>query len=130
LGKPVHAGIGPYDVRGEISDADRLLIGWIVFSYLFAEFALVAFMGIAYLIGYLFLCLWQVLKLALRACFLGLRHGARDLCLGLMLAFYIVDEWRRGRSAPAHPDTGGTAEDAQAVNAAYDIVLQAHGWPR
>jgi hypothetical protein len=37
-----------------------LLIGWIAFSYLFAEFAPVLFAGLAYLIGFLFLCLWEV----------------------------------------------------------------------
>ncbi|MHC2633953.1 hypothetical protein ACVME5_006636 [Bradyrhizobium liaoningense] len=173
-----------------------LLIGWIVFSYLFAEFAPIIFIGIVYLIGYLFLCLWEAVKLIVRAlawlmartfraAALALRQGAYGLRLGMLFLFYLVDEWRRGpaeeqddgtfgdervgdqddaedRGGPAprdpyedalatlglnsgftlsdlkrayklairfaHPDAGGSAAAAQAVNAARDLIARRHGW--
>lgn len=96
-----------------------LLIGWIVFSYLFAEFAPIIFIGIAYLIGYLFLCLWEAVKLiakalawligrAFRAAALALRKGAYGLRLGLLFLFYLADEWRRG---PADEQADRTEDD-------------------
>lgn len=30
----------------------------------------------------------------------------------------------------AHPDAGGSAQAAQAVNGAYELILHAHGWAR
>lgn len=30
----------------------------------------------------------------------------------------------------AHPDAGGSAQAAQAVNAAYELIRRAHGWVR
>lgn len=177
-----------------------LLIGWIVFSYLFAEFAPVIFVGIAYLIGYLFLCLWEVVKLTARLLTLltgrafgmagfALRNARHGLSLGALFVFYLFDEWRRGHAgedsadeetvdeeiaddtdertgqdreppAPrdsyvdalarlglkpgftlddlkraykrairiAHPDAGGSAQAAQAVNAARDVIARRHGW--
>jgi len=168
-----------------------LLIGWIVFSYAFAEFAPIILTGIAHLIGFLFLCLWEVLKLitgalawligrTLRAAAMALRKCSHGLHLGLLFLFYLADEWRRGpaeeqddsaseedgggdREEPpaprdpyedalatlglapgftqldlkraykqairlAHPDAGGSAAAAQAVNAARDVIARHHGW--
>lgn len=167
-----------------------LLAGWIVFSYAFAEFAPIIFTGIAHLIGFLFLCLWEVLKLiagavawligrSLRAAATALRKCGHALHLGLLFLFYLADEWRRGpaeeqdsaseddgsddreeQPAPrdpyedalsrlglapgftqldlkraykqairlAHPDAGGSAAAAQAVNIARDVIARRHGW--
>lgn len=173
-----------------------LLAGWIVFSYAFAEFAPIILLGLCHLIGFLFLCLWEVIKLIARA--LGwligrihraamttLRKGGHGLRLGLLFLVYLADEWRRGpakeqddsatdddgtcdhdepqdRSGPAprdpyedalarlgltpgftridlkraymqairlaHPDAGGSAAAAQAVNAARDLIARRHRW--
>lgn len=168
-----------------------LLGGWIVFSYAFAEFAPIIFTGIAHLIGFLFLCLWEVLKLIagalawligriLRTAATALRKCGHGLHLGLLFLFYLADEWRRGpdeeqddgaseddgfddreeQPAPRdpyedalsrlglapgftladlkraykqairlnHPDAGGSAAAAQAVNSARDLIARRHGW--
>jgi hypothetical protein len=171
-----------------------LLAGWIVFSYAFAEFAPIILIGLCHLIGFLFLCLWEVVKLIARALgwlmgrILGavataLRKCGQGLHLGLLFLFYLADEWRRGPAeeqddgafdeetgdqdydedrggAPrdpyedalatlglgpgftpadlkraykqairlAHPDAGGSAAAAQAVNAARDFIARRHGW--
>jgi hypothetical protein len=168
-----------------------LLAGWIVFSYIFAEFAPIILVGIAQLIGFLFLCLWEVLKLiagaiawligrTLRAAATALRKCSHGLRLGLLFLFYLADEWRRGpaeeqddgaseddgfddREEPpaprdpyedalsrlgldpgftladlkraykhairlVHPDAGGSAAAAQAVNAARDLIARRRGW--
>jgi len=106
-----------------------LLIGWIVFSYLFAEFAPVIFMGIAYLIGYLFLCLWEVIKLTARILAwltgrafgmagLALRKGSHGLYLGALFVFYLVDEWRRGPVDDVSGDDSADERTAQGSRAA------------
>ncbi|WOS62032.1 J domain-containing protein [Sinorhizobium fredii] len=173
-----------------------LLAGWIVFSYFFAEFAPIILLGICHLIGFLFLCLWEVVKLIARALawliariFRGaataLRKCGHGLRLGLLFLFYLADEWRRGPAEEqddgasddegaddqeerqdrgglpprdpyadaltrlglnpgltlsdlkraykqairlAHPDAGGSAAAAQAVNAARDVIARRHGW--
>jgi hypothetical protein len=168
-----------------------LLGGWIVFSYVFAEFAPIILMGIAQLIGFLLLGMWEVLKLiagavawligrTLRVAATALRKCGHGLHLGLLFLFYLADEWRRGpaeeqddgaceddsyddREEPpaprdpyedalsrlglapgftladlkraykhairlAHPDAGGSAAAAQAVNAARDLIARRHGW--
>lgn len=170
-----------------------IFFGWIIFSHVIAEVLPELVRGIGYLIGFLLLCLWEVLKFAFRAALWLLRHGAiaivwavrvaaRGLHLGFLFLFYFADEWRRGPqdeagapdeefsgAAPdddgtspadayaqalallgltpgftraalkrayraairkAHPDAGGSAQAAQAVNAAYELILHAHGWAR
>lgn len=169
-----------------------IFFGWIIFSHVIAEVLPELVRCIGYLIGFLLLCLWEVVKFAFRVAGWMLRHGtigllwtvrvtARGLHLGLLFAFYLADEWRRGpqdagaaedefsgeqsaddeisaadayaqalgllgltpgftqtalkrayRAAirKAHPDAGGSAEAAQAINSAYELILQAHGWAR
>ncbi|MDG4901417.1 MULTISPECIES: hypothetical protein [unclassified Mesorhizobium] len=170
-----------------------LMVGWIVFSYAFAEFAPIILLGLCHLIGFLFLCLWEVLKLAARIigwilrqvvhCITRmLRRVANAVYLGCALLYFMADEWWRGppeqaqsedaerdvsgdqplretenndyekalsllgltpgftkealkrayrtTMRAAHPDGGGSAQAAQAVNGAYDFVLQVHGWSR
>jgi hypothetical protein len=167
-----------------------LIVGWIIFSHVFAEVVPILLCGLGYLIGFLFLCLWEVIKFTARAIPWLLVHGAialvwaarmsgRGLRLGFMFLFYLADEWRRGSQdagaaeeeigadsrdeqtiadayeqalgllglAPgftqsalkrayrtairiAHPDAGGSAAAAQAINSAYELILQTHGWAR
>lgn len=169
-----------------------LIVGYIILCHIIAEVLPVFVSGLGYLIGFLFLCLWEVLKFTARAVLWLLWHGiigvvwaARvsgcGLYLGFVFLFYLADEWRRGPQdagaaeedfsgaqsaddgqtaadayeqalallglAPgftkaalkrayraairkAHPDAGGTAEAAQAVNSAYELILHGHGWAR
>ncbi len=96
-----------------------LLAGWIVFSYAFAEFAPIILLGLCHLIGFLFLCLWEVIKLIaralgwligriLRAAGTALRKCGHCLHLGLLFLFYLADEWRRG---PAEEQDDGAFGD-------------------
>lgn len=170
-----------------------IFFGWIIFSHVIAEVLPPLVCGVGYLIGFLFLCLWEVIKFAFRATVRLLFHGGkllawiaravlRGLYLSLLFLFYLAAEWRRGsqeeasaadeepsHAAPdgdatpaadaydqalallglapgftqaalkraylaairkAHPDAGGTAHAAQAVNSAYELILRAHGWGR
>ena len=58
-----------------------LLFGWIIFSYLFAAVAPPLVRGIGELIAFLFICLGEVFKLALRAFAWALRQAGK--CLGM-----------------------------------------------
>lgn len=166
-----------------------LLFLWVIFSHVIAAVLPALVRGIGYLIGFLFICLWEVMKFVFRAAVWLLRHGAAGLMRaghGLRLAhlflFYLADEWRRGPREDAnaaeeefsgavpdddepsaadaydralallglapgftqaalkrayraaisrtHPDAGGTDDAAQAVNGAYALILQTHGWAR
>ena len=162
-----------------------LLVGWIVLSHVVAAIVPPLLELIPELICFVCACLWEVVKLLFRmASWLLawtiklLLAAARGLWLGLVMLFYVADEWRRGPRpeeeatayefpdgdleearrraayeqalallglAPgfthqalkrayhaairiAHPDAGASVEAAQAVNSAYQLVRQVHGW--
>lgn len=190
-----------------------ILIGWIVFSYAFAELAPALAVGAMYLIGYVLLAFWVTLKFiakafafivvfAVRGALWVLARLARDalwIVVGIargvlwvpvrlvrgaaaacVFLFFLVDEWRRGPSTEpndagpddygdegddgqdeqerayegalsllglspgfsrtalhsawkaairlAHPDAGGAVGQAQAINAARDLIAARHGW--
>lgn len=175
-----------------------LLLGWIVFAYVFAALAPYLLEGLRELIGFLLLCLWEVVKLLLKGLawvlvltgkgigWAAARSG-NGVYLGFVFIFYIADEWWRGPRedepeeefwgedaqaeadaqaaeeeqaeedaayaaalarfglAPgftqgdlnsaykrairkAHPDAGGSVEEAQTVNTDRDLIARAHGW--
>lgn len=162
-----------------------LIVGWVVLSHVVAAIVPPLLELIPELICFVCACLWEVVKLLFRAALWLLAWtirfvsmAAQGLWLGLVMLFFVADEWRRGprvgeeaRSdefpdgdseeerrraayeqalallglAPgfthqalkrayhaairiAHPDAGGSVEAAQAVNRAYQLVRQVHGW--
>lgn len=156
-----------------------LLVGWIVFSCVFAAVVPAVLTGLGDFLEFLFLCLIEAVAFLFRAVLWPLLkgliwllwQGARGLRAALLILFYLADEWRRGpqtespageecedaavdlyaRAAirlglpltftaadlqrayreairEAHPDAGGSLEEAQIINAARDLIAQAHGW--
>lgn len=162
-----------------------LFVGWIVLSHVFAAIVPPLLELIPELICFICACLWEVVKLLFRATFrllawtIGLvLMAARRLWLGLVMLFFVADEWRRGPGVAedarsdefpdrdsereheqaayeealallgltpgfthqalkcayhaairiAHPDAGGSVAAAQAVNNAYRLIRQIHGW--
>lgn len=114
-----------------------LIVGWIVFSHVFAEVVPVLLEGLGCLIGFLFLCLWEVLKFTLRAVLWLLVHMAialvwaarvsrRGLYLGCLFLFYLADEWRRGSQdmgAAEEEFSGAQSADENQAADAYEQAL-------
>jgi hypothetical protein len=162
-----------------------LIVAWIVLSHVVAAIIPLLLELLPELIFFICACLWEVVRLLFRAAFWLLAWtirfammAARGLWLGLVMLFFVADDWRRGprvgeeaRSDEfpdgesekerqqaayeqalallgltpgfthqalkrayhaairiAHPDAGGSVEAAQAVNSAYRLIRQIHGW--
>lgn len=155
-----------------------LLLGWIVFAYVFAALAPVLFELLCHLLEFLLICLFEASALLVRLIVRLIAISARAALrcgrwagLACVFMFYIADEWRRGPQAAdaaddqsgqapesayaqalacfglppgftaaelerayrqairkAHPDAGGSLEEAQTINAARDLVATARGW--
>ena len=77
-----------------------LLIGWIIFSYVFAAVAPTVFAGILYAIEWLCLCIWTALRIILSAAargllvFIGLAY--RGLCNAVLFVWILAGEYWRG----------------------------------
>ncbi|MDX0174526.1 hypothetical protein [Sinorhizobium meliloti] len=74
-----------------------LLLGWIVFAYVFAALAPVVFEALLHLLAFLLICLCEALALLFRAVLWPLCTGPfRLLRSAFLILFYLADELQRG----------------------------------
>ena len=105
-----------------------IVVGWILFSYILAEVVPALFMLVCYLISWLFLSLWEILKgagqLLAWLTIWGVRIiGWISIQSGLFL-YILFDEWLRGPRAEETADQDGEQEQEQD---AYGAALALFG---
>lgn len=81
-----------------------LLIGWVVISVIFAEIAPILLTGIGYLLWFIVLVIWTVLKTVLRLPVLIIVMPFRLLTDGLLFVRLLISEMRRTEAEDQHDD--------------------------